>query len=333
MIMENSSIGRNTMLKEYFSKFDQPKQKRNIAIVLPILFVLFILCGYAFFENLRTVCNILGSIVCASPWQAVDHLKRCAPILMLFFGVLYLLTYIYRLFFYDEERQAKLQKRGSIALMGFGAFGLLYLVIGLITGLYHIYEGYPTVLFPIDLLLLALVLIGLGVFFLLDKKVVKEFSVPGLLVKEKHNIAVSILKIACFIVSYFVACFSIYGLIMGGFIFDWRVYPIWGILFLVILLAYLAMFGYKHIVLPFVKFEVRGKLSFNISILMFIVGIVLVVLNTIAVFNFDNVACAVANGLLVISFTASFNAEYYIFGLGLLIPSIVMFIKNFQKKN
>lgn len=332
MTIVNLFTGRNTMLKKYFKQFTDFKAKRNIAIFLPLAFILFICAGYAFFENLRTICNILGAIVCKSSWQAIDHLKRCGSTIILLFGVLYLLTYLYRLFFYCEEKRNKIQKKGAIALISIGGVVLLYFVIGLCTRLYHIYEGYPTILFPIDAILLSLIFIGLGIFFLLDKKVVQQFSMPGLIPDVKRNYAVKILKVLAFVLSYFVACFSMYGLIMGPFIFDWRPYPIWGILFLMMLLAYLFFFGFKSFVVPFLKDELRKQICFKTAILMIAIGVVLVVLNTIAVFNYDNVACAVANGLLVISFTASFNAEYYIYAIALLASSLIMFIRNFPKK-
>jgi len=319
------------MLKQYFAKFTK-HEKRNIAVFIPLMLLAFIFAGFAFFEALRMICNILGAIVCSSPWQAVDHLKRCGFMIILFFGSMYFATLMYRLFFYDEIRQQKIQKRGAITLICFGGVGLVYFIAGLVTGLYHPFEGYPTALFPIDMALLSLIYIGLGIFFLIDKKYVKDFSIAGLLEPKEIGIGSKIFRAICFIAGYFVACFSIYGVIMGGFIFDWRVYPIWGVLFILMMLEFLLTFGYETIVAPFIKKEHRGNFSFQISILAFLVSLVLVILNTISVVFYNNIACEVANGLLVISFTASFNAEYYIFTFGLMMPPILMFIRNFPKK-
>lgn len=320
------------MLKKYFAKFDK-RAVRNIHIFVPIMVLAFIFAGFAFFEALRMICNILGAIVCKSPWQALDHLERCGSSIILFAGSIYFATYIYRLFFASEERQSKIQKKGAITLIVFGGIGLIYFIVGFATGLYKIYEGYPTLIYPIDMVILAAAFVGLGVFFFLDKKYVNEFSIAGLVVNPELSKPVKVLRVAGFVFEYLVACFSIYGVIMCGFIFDWRVYPLWGIVFFLIMVEVLLTFGYQFLVAPFLQNEVRRKVSFQLSYLAFFIGLVLVVLNTISVFFYNNIACEVANGLLVISFTASFNVEYYLFTIALLVPPVMMFNKNFPKKS
>lgn len=319
------------MLKKYFAKFGE-HARRNIFIFIPIMVLAFIFAGFAFFESLRMICNILGAIVCKAPYQALDHLIRCGSSIILFSGSIYFATYIYRLFFYDEVRQQKVQKKGAITLIVFGSIGLIYFIVGFATGLYKAYEGYPTLIYPIDMVILAVAFIGLGVFFLIDKKIVKAFSVSGLIECPNVSKPLKGLRVASFVFEYLIACFSIYGVIMCGFIFDWRVYPLWGIVFFLIMVEFLLTFGYQFLVSPFLEKDVRRKISFQLSILAFLISFVLVILNTISVFFYNNIACEVANGLLVISFTASFNVEYYIFTIALLVPPILMFNRNFPEK-
>ena len=303
-------------------------------LVLSLLLVaLTVASGFAFFANLRQICNILGAIVCAAPYQAKVHFIHDLPNLIGLFGVLYFTILVYRIIkSVDEKHRNLLIKKGAITLILFGGLTVLTLMIGYMTNEYRFVDGYPTPLYPLDLLLMGLLFVALGIVLLAiypKQKWIKELPYFGVKYSTFRKVVCTTFGI---IYSAFIF-FSVVGILSPLFMLD---YSRGGALFVValVLTFFSILLGAGCYIFVYLRLKDEYKKNYQIlaTIILFVIDVVAVVFYFVSVSQNPNVSCDVANQLLVIDFTASTNAYPFLFGLALFVPLIDSLIRLIVNK-
>lgn len=302
-------------------------------ILTGVLLFVYMCAAVAFFENLREICNILGAIVEKSPWQAKTHFVRDLPNLFFNFGVMYLLSFVFRLFRSpDVETQHFLVKKGSITLICFGGAAFLSLLIQLLTGNFSLIEGHPTPLYPLDLLLATLFMIGLGVTLLVLYP--KYHFLDALVGKApKYSVKRQVGRAILGTIYMMVAVFAFVGIISPLFMLNYdRSAALFTIALIMTFLSILSGLAVYQFIYPRLKDEDKDNCQFFANINLLFLDIIATMFYLLAIYQNPNVSYEVANSILVIDFTASKNAYPYIFGLALYVPLIVSAVKLALRK-
>ena len=324
------------MVKDIFNRehfvctsFDKKAKVQNIivSVVLAVVFTVAALCTFNFFYVL---CDVIGSIVSGSPDCAIRDLLRSLPILLTLLGVCHVfiaLHYVRRNV--SEEKMTKGLLYNSFAAIAFGGATILFVVIGLFTGIYSkIVTGYPSALYPLDALLGALAIVCVGVCALLWNKLFKEkfpYVVPNRADTAKgvekifHHVFVGIWTIC--------ALYGLAAVINSTYIVDWThghvFYSVMLVIMFILPAIYLGIWEYYFTEL---KEENRNNMLL-ISIVGTCISVLVVGLYALA-YNLDpqapDLACF---GILAVDYTASVNAATYIYAVCNLAVPVTSLVK------
>ena len=126
--------------------------------------VLYVLAALSFFQGFHLFMADIATF---------RQIFKVAPMFLSYFMVTYLLfAYYFLTHQADEKKRAKGLKGNGFGFIIAGGLILILLIINLILGHYEF--GYVSFLFPIDVILIDVVMIGLGIFILLKKEWILE---------------------------------------------------------------------------------------------------------------------------------------------------------------
>ena len=149
------------------SGLDEKQKKQSIFVILSVA-LFFVLSAFTFMNFLYCLSDCVGSIVCASADVSLRDAVRSGPIFLSFFLSLSGLMVAHT--FYRNESAELLRKRAKKhAIIGIviGAIILVYVIAMLIAGKYlSLVEGGPSLLYPLDAVLYALLYIALDILLL-----------------------------------------------------------------------------------------------------------------------------------------------------------------------
>ena len=300
------------------------KGKKSFLILNLISIALFILGSFAVFSSLYKFCNMIGSIVSGTPKAAIHEFIRVCPIIIAECALIYVAAFIHNWTApKSEEKFNKNVKKNGIICVVIGAIIAFYVIVGIIAGLYHgLVEGYPTALFPLDLLIVGLAYLALGVCLLVFGKKIK-LDLPY----EDHK-SNGFFGVLCTI-QYMGTLYAFASFIYSFWVVDWSHGHIFYSLMLELIL--LIMIGmacvYKFIYCPLKKGE---KNSFQIlaSASFLVLNVIVFVLYIVAFSNDVAAPSEAWYGILAIDFTASFNAVTYVYGLMIILTPLIALIRG-----
>ena len=149
------------------SNLDEKQKKQSLIATLSVI-ILFALSAFTFMNFLYCLSDCIGSIVCASPDVAAHDAIRSVPIFLSFFLSLSGLM-VAHTFYRNESAEILCKKAKKHAYIGIvtGGIIIVYVIVMLIKGAYlSLFEGAPSLFYPFDAVLYALIFIALGVLVL-----------------------------------------------------------------------------------------------------------------------------------------------------------------------
>ena len=285
------------------------KQRKQTFVVMIALVVFFCLSAFTFMNFLYCLSDCIGSIVCASADVAASDALRSLPIFLSFFLSLSGLMVAHT--FYRNESSELLQKRAKKhAMIGIvlGGIIVLYVILMCLTGKYaSIVEGAPSLLYPLDAVLYALLYIAFGVLVWMY---FKKTNGENYVAPSRTPLSNKLRIIKCIFRTLWLlfALYGFCGFFYSFFIVDFQIgYVFYSIM--VMLISFLALmtltvweFYYNNL-----KNEVKSALTLPLAIMASGVTIVFVVLYFVALGkNLDGPSNA-GFGILPIAFAASVN--------------------------
>jgi len=327
-------------MTNYFSKelrvsstlTEQGKKERLLYTILSGVF--FVVGGFAFWEFVYDLCNMIGAIVSGTPSQAGAQALRMLPFILIAFYLVYIGGSCYNLYMATStEKRGKEWFKKSIVSMVWGGVIVLYVFIALCAGEYNaIVEGYVTPLFPLDALLFGLGIVGLGVAaFFYSKRLVKKGSELPVM-PERQGAGTKAGKVFGTI-SYMMALSGFAACIYSFWVMDsahgnvFYNIMLWLNYFVAVAMAVIYRFVYSEL-----KAEYKKKACLELGIIVLVINAVLFILYMVAVQVQNEAPNLNAFGVLPIEFTASFNAFTVLFGLNNLLCPIIAIIKGVIKR-
>lgn len=330
-------------MKKFFDKenfilstFDDKQRKQSLVVSILVI-VAFILSAFTFFNFLFGFVDAMGSIVSGSPDVAVKDLLRSIPTFLSFFMSVWTLLLFHASFRnVNEERRNKSLFKNAIAVIAFGGLAIVYVIVGLIIGKYKsLVEGSPSPLYPLDIVLYALVFIALGVLTLLY---LKKFSAKmPYVVTSRGPIVTKARFVYCFGVSIWMLC-AFYGLsafIIGLFIVDFiHGHAFYGIALLLAYLLPALMLAVWELYYNELKEEKRKEFLFPLSLVALGCSVVVMALYFVSLGTDLDAPSNMGFGVLPIAFAASVNMATLVMVFSSFIVSVVALIKGliYRKK-
>jgi len=311
-------------MKELFLKENRvnstiSKKGRVEKLVFTIITLLiFILSSFYFFEMAYELCNIGGAIVEKCTQQAIVNLNRVAPFLLLGVGIIFLnisLNCVMRA--RSLEIRIRNARNDGIAAICFGFVVILYIIISLINKTFgSIVEGNPTLIYPLDILIGGLIMIGFGVLGIWYSKYVKNNKSELPIYDDKRHKVMRGFDKVFYVIFYLVALFSFASFIYSFFVLDWTHGGcFFNITYLLSILLPLFAFGFYRFVFIELKDEYKNKCQVISSIVFLALGLLVAILSFIALKVENEAPARNAFGLLPIEYTASLGAFPFIYAL------------------
>lgn len=286
---------------------------------------LFIIGAFTFWEFVYELCHMIAATVSKTPQYTIYEAKRMLPLILTALGEVYLAAYCFGAYrAASAAKAAKTWKVNGIITIVLGAVISLYVVWGLISGLYgRLVEGFISPLFPLDFLIGGVLMILYGVLAI----------VYGKEIAKGHKGYVSCCVKGWFrpfhILSYMITISSFAACVYGLFIIDFShggVFfnvMIWLVFFMAVLQAYAYRFIYAE-----QKYENKARASRNLGLVFFLANAVVFALYVVSFKMYPQASVDNVYGVLPIEYTASFNAFLPTFAFNNLIVPLVAFIKG-----
>lgn len=299
-------------------------------------FLLFVVGSFFFWEFIYELSNMLGSISCGSPDQALTELIRVFPIIFAAFVTIYLAYCLHCAYqAKDKVTRAKVWRVNGQITIVLGIIEATYVILGDVLGIYEkLIEGYPTMLFPLDIFVYGVLIILYGVYSIIYSKIIVENDPEAPFInitlkngKKRKSLGFLTGLVYLFALAGFQACirgFYILDFTHGAIFFNimlWLMYFVPVEMFLV--------YRYVYIELP-VSMRV-GKLK-PIALTFLCINIVILGLYMLSVEIYNEAPNQNAFGILPLDFTASLNAFLLLYGSVAVITPIVALIESFRNK-
>lgn len=302
-----------------------PVREKRFYSILSVL--LFAFGGVVFWEFLYEFCNMVGAVVSGTPSQALAEAGRMLPVILCAAASVVLNACAFGARRAAPEKRARRWRGGGLAAIVLGAAVTLSVLLGLMRGTYFgLVEGNPTLLFPLDVLLVGLGIAAYGVFGRVYAKRL-DAKTPELPAGPKgrwdffHCVSVMIT------LSSFGAC------VYGFWTLDWAHGDVffnvvlWLNYFAAVLQASLYRFVYAE-----GAAEKRREIHRKLAGMVLVWNVVLLGLYFLAVQVMNEAPNANAFGLLPIEFTASFHAFPVVMLLNNVLGPLAALLKSFRKK-
>ncbi len=290
--------------------------KRERLVYYLIASGLFVLGSFLLFELLYDVCNIIGSIVSKTPSEGLKQLKRMLPLMLFTVAIVHFAISLRCAYRAKNEggRVATFAYNGWISV-GFGGAIILYIVVGLITGEYaKLVEGYPSLLFPLDLILCGAALIANGVFVYLYSRKLKEKPSELPYRVDERNKHLRRADNVFYTIAYLIVSFSFASLCYTPFVMDFcNGYIFFNVMMIMVHLTAVASFAFYVFAYGGLQEGSKAKAQREYAIVWLIVNALVWILYVVSLQLFPDAPNLNAFGLLPIEYTASVNAFMYIY--------------------
>jgi len=293
--------------------------------------ILFVAASFTMWEFLYALCNMIGAMVCADPEYALRELLRMLPQILFNFTLVFMLGYEVNAFRARKEGQrARIWKRDGIATIVMGVVIIVYIIVSLVTGRYgSIVEGYPSALFPLDLIIAGAGLCVYGVFsFKYGKKLEKDGSALPLFYDKRPFFVRGIDSFFGSILIMIELC-AFAAAVTGLWVIDFAhgavFYSI--MVWLVYALAAFWLIVYRG-VYDELKDECRRKGRLVLGLSAFGINLVVFALYMVSVQIYNEAPNLNAYGVLPIDFSASFNAFMVVFALNNVVAPLIFTVRG-----
>lgn len=313
--------------------FEKIKEKKLYDILTVICWVL---GAWMLWEFVYELSHMIGAIVCRDAAYAIYELLRMLPmtlcmVAILFFNMFLLNAYTAK----DIKKRAGNWKLISVFAMIFGVAVIIYVIAGLISGRYiSIIECFPTLLYPLDTILLAIIFIIGSVWAWKYSGYLTSGSEAAttlpFTVCRFNPVLRNIGRFFCFI-SFLISICAFAATCYGPFILDWcHGYVLFNIVFwLIYFSAFFMYFCYRFI---YCNKNNEDKPAFlkKYSLIFLAANIILMILYVIIVNNNVEAPAQNAFGLLPIDFTASANVFHLIYGANNILVPLFAFLYSLK---
>lgn len=320
------------MLKENKIKSGLTHQglaERNAYNIFFILF--FALGGFATYEFLYDLCNIIGACVSGSVGEGIKHLLYRLPVMLTAFCLTYL-GFRNISIFHAETRQKRSNghKISGIVSAVFGIAIIVYVIASVACGRYSSYViGLPFAFFPLNYVIYGILFIIYGIYSFAHGFKVNKSGTRLPFNKNRRNpvlrvILAPFIYICYMIISYMFAA-SVYGIfymdwLHGALLFNISVMLIFTLPWLMLLFYRL---GYMEL-----KDKVKGVFLKRWSLIFLIANALSFALYLLASQLYHTAAYANAAGLFPIDFSASFVAVIPVTVMADIVPPIITLIRS-----
>lgn len=301
------------------------KEKRFYGI---LSIALFVINAFTFWEFIFELCHMAGCIVSGTPSEAIRELWRMFPLILTAFVEIYLASYVFKAYCTEKaDRRARVWVRNGYIASALGLIVVVYTLVGMLTGRYErIVEGFPSPLFPLDMIIGGLLIAAFGVFSV----------VYGRRIERKGRV-LAFSRIKGFfrlfhVISYMMALCGFAAFAYGLFDVD---FSHGNIFFNIMLLLNYLTAAVMALVYRFVYAESDRlvRTSRRLSLSFLIVNILLFGLYLLSVQLENEAPNLNAFAILPIEFTASFNAFMIAYGLNNIVVPLGAFVRGLLKKD
>lgn len=324
-------------MKKYFDKsnfvftsFDKDQRRQSLTISIGLVIV-FILAAFLFVNALYPFVDVIGSIVSGSIDVALKDLIRSVPLFLVFFmvfwGVLLLQASFRNV---SEEKWKKSLFKDSICIIAFGGANIIFIIIGLITGLYSsIIEGSPSHIYPLDTFIISILCILIAVLRILYLK--KYSTTRPFVVPSRGQIVTKARGLYCTFMTFW-TLFALYGLAAGiysMFIYDFiHGYAFFGIAVILCYLLSPIMLGVWEFYYNELTEEKKKEFLLPLAIVGVCASVLCIALYMISLSTSLDAPSNAGFGMFPIAFAASVNIATLLSVFTPLIVSIVALIKG-----
>lgn len=311
----------NPFIKEnrIYSTLSNEQKQKNIFYKF-VITIIFIINSFVMYEFVFDIANIIGSIICGSYFQAFSVLFRMIPIILLNIALIHLNISIR----HSYKNNINSLRINSVITIIFGFIIIIYIIFGVLFGKYHsLVEGYPSILFPLDILLTGIALIIFGV--LINKYYQNNRTTN--INKTKINISLLIFKIVLYMISLSSFAMLCYYPFVVDFTNGGIFYNI--MLFFVIACQVIELL-FEIIVMDEIKDECKKIISFKSYLIMLIINIIIFVIYIISVTITPWAPNLNSFGLLPLDYLASFNIFLIVYFIGIIIGPLIKLITSIK---
>lgn len=294
--------------------------------------VFFILSAFTFMNFLYCLSDCIGSIVCGSPDVSLRDALRSMPIFLSFFMTLGGLMTAHT--FYRNESETILRKKAkkhSMISIVIGVIIIVYVTAMRIAGKYiSLVEGAPSVLYPLDAVLYALLFIAAGVciWVYFSKKPNFE-GPPRAPIQKKGRFIRSFFRTFWLLFGLYGFCGFFYSIFIVDFTNGYVFYSV--AMMLVSLVAFLTVAVWE-LYYNNLKEDVRKEATLPLALISLAVSAFSAVIYFIALKGNLDGPSNVGFGLLPIAFSASVNFATLLVVATPLIVSVTALIKGIIRK-
>ena len=327
------------VMKNMFSQKDfvtsglEGKQKKQALASALGVCLFFVLSAFTFMNFLYCLSDCIGSIVCASADVSLRDALRSLPIFLSFFLSLSGLM-VAQTFYRNESAEILRKKAKKHAIIGIviGAVIILYVVISRFTGRYlSLVEGAPSLLYPLDAILYALLFIAFGFCVLrYFKASAASYDGPSRApIQKRGRIFRSFFRTFWLLIGLYGFCGFFYSIFIVDFTNGYVPYSLAIMLVSLVALLTIAVWElYYNNLTP----EKRRAITLPLALISLAVSVAAAVLYFIALKNNLDGPSNVGFGILPVAFSASVNFATLLVVAMPLIVSVTAVIKGLIRK-
>lgn len=306
-------------------------KEKKLYTILTIIF--WTLASLTLWEFVYELSHMIGAIVCNDLASALDEGLRMLPMTLsmvayMFFGMFLLNAYT------AEGIEARIFNWNIMSIFAYvlGAAVVSCVIVGVINGQYvSLVEGFPTLLFPLDVMMGGFLIIAYGVFSHKKALEIKEKgSEQPFSICIFHKVFLYIGRFFCFL-SYCVSTVAFAGFIYGLFVLDFRHGGVFYNIFLLLnyFTAFFMFFAYRFIYIDRPNEEKPAALK-KYSLMFLVANIMVFALFMLSVQLDPAAPDRNAFGILPVDYIASVNVFALVYGLNNILVPLIAFLYSLK---
>ncbi len=279
--------------------------------------ILFIISSLLIFNLMYIICNTLGSVVCWTPSEAVVQLKRMLPYILMCIMIIHITIY-FRYIYISNNKVNVIKYNGLISII-IATINIIYIVVGLFNNQYaKLIEGYPTFIFPLDIIIISILIIGYNAFLIKYTKKINNTSTNSKCTNIISKVFITLITM-----------FSFASLVYIPFVMDFTKGNIfYNIMFILIHIMALVNFIFYVYIYKNVLDEFKEQVQKDYAGIILFINIIVFAIYMLSVELNPNGPNLNTFGLLPIEFSASLNVFMFIYFICNVIPSLIAYIKS-----
>lgn len=329
MVMKYMFDKNNSVL----TGLDSKQKKQNLIVTFAVI-IFFVLSAFTLMNFLYCLSDCIGSIVCASPDISGRDALRSMPIFLSFFMTLSGLMTAHTFYRNESEKilRKKAKKHSGIGAV-LGVIIIIYVIVMRINGRYlSLVEGSPSLLYPLDSVLYALLFIVISVLVRVYFRHggAKNYCGPSRPpVQRSGRFIRSFFRAFWLLIGLYGFCGFFYSLFIVDFTNGYVPYAL--AMMLVSLVAFLTIAVWELFYNNLDK-DTRKKATLPLALVSLAVSVVTAVIYFIALKGNLDGPSNVGFGLLPIAFSASVNFATLLVVAMPLIVSVTALLKGLIRR-